>query len=91
MKMAVFWVAVDDEGSKHLRNVGKLLPDYTAQQPRRQPSSKYYLLRTFSVYQNRNQNSFSYFENEACGWTTDMAFHISGLFYVFFPKETHFM
>jgi hypothetical protein len=28
----------DDEGSKHLWNVGKLLPDYTAQQPRRQPS-----------------------------------------------------
>jgi hypothetical protein len=29
----------DDEGSKHLWNVGKLLLDYTAQQPRRQPSS----------------------------------------------------
>jgi hypothetical protein len=29
----------DDGGSKQLRNVGKLLPDYTAQQPRRQPSS----------------------------------------------------
>jgi hypothetical protein len=29
----------DDGGSKHLWNVGKLLPDYTAQQPRRQPSS----------------------------------------------------
>jgi hypothetical protein len=29
----------DDGGSKHLRNVGKLLPDYTAQQPRRQSSS----------------------------------------------------
>jgi hypothetical protein len=29
----------DDEGSKHLWNVGKLLPDYTAQHPRRQPSS----------------------------------------------------
>jgi hypothetical protein len=26
----------DDGGSKHLWNVGKLLPDYTAQQPRRQ-------------------------------------------------------
>jgi hypothetical protein len=28
----------DDGGSKDLWNVGKLLPDYTAQQPRRQPS-----------------------------------------------------
>jgi hypothetical protein len=27
----------DDGGSKDLRNVGKLLPDYTALQPRRQP------------------------------------------------------
>jgi hypothetical protein len=29
----------DDESSKNLSNVGKLLPDYTALQPRRQPSS----------------------------------------------------
>jgi hypothetical protein len=29
----------DDGGSKDLWNVGKLLPDYTALQPRRQPSS----------------------------------------------------
>jgi hypothetical protein len=29
----------DDGGSKDLQNVGKLLPDYTALQPRRQPSS----------------------------------------------------
>jgi hypothetical protein len=29
----------EDEGSKHLGNVGKLLPDYKAQQPRRKPSS----------------------------------------------------
>jgi hypothetical protein len=29
----------DVGGSKHLWNVGKLLPDYMAQQPRRQPSS----------------------------------------------------
>jgi hypothetical protein len=28
----------DDEGSKHLWNVSKLLPDYTAQHPRRQPA-----------------------------------------------------
>jgi hypothetical protein len=28
----------DDGGSKHLWNVDKLLPDYTLQQPRRQPS-----------------------------------------------------
>jgi hypothetical protein len=34
-----------DEGdSKHLCNVGKLLPDYTAQQPRRQPSSECFSL-----------------------------------------------
>jgi hypothetical protein len=29
----------DDGGSKHLWNIGKLLPDYTAQQRRRHPSS----------------------------------------------------
>jgi hypothetical protein len=29
----------DDGGSKILWNIGKLTPDYTAQQPRRQPSS----------------------------------------------------
>jgi hypothetical protein len=29
----------DDGGSKHHCNVGKLLPDYTVLQPRRQPSS----------------------------------------------------
>jgi hypothetical protein len=29
----------DDGDSKHLWNVGKLLPDYTSQRPRRQPSS----------------------------------------------------
>jgi hypothetical protein len=37
MKIAVFWVVAPC--SLHLRNVGKLLPDYTAQQPRRQSSS----------------------------------------------------
>jgi hypothetical protein len=31
----------DDGGSKHLLNVSKLLPDYTAQQPRRWPSSAF--------------------------------------------------
>jgi hypothetical protein len=50
MKMAVFWVVtlcslVDDGGSKYLWNVGKLLPDYTALQPRTQPSSESYLQR----------------------------------------------
>jgi hypothetical protein len=30
-----------DGGGKHLWNVHKLLPDYTAQQPRRQSSSQY--------------------------------------------------
>jgi hypothetical protein len=29
----------DDEGSKDFWNAGKFLPDYTALQPRRQPSS----------------------------------------------------
>jgi hypothetical protein len=44
-KMAVFWVVAlmndrpDNGGSKDLWNVGKLLPDYTALQPRRQQSS----------------------------------------------------
>jgi hypothetical protein len=42
--MTVFWDVAhgdrpDDGGSKGLWNVGKLLPDYTAQQPRRQLSS----------------------------------------------------
>jgi hypothetical protein len=31
----------DDGGSKDLWNIGKLLPNYTALQPRRQPSTKY--------------------------------------------------
>jgi hypothetical protein len=35
LKMAVFY----DGGSKDLWNVGELLPDYTALQPRRRPSS----------------------------------------------------
>jgi hypothetical protein len=30
---------LDDGGSKHLWNISKLLPDYTAQHPRRHPSS----------------------------------------------------
>jgi hypothetical protein len=58
MKMAVFWVVApcslvevyrrfrgdrpDDGGSKYLLNVGKLLPDYTALQTRRQSSSALY-------------------------------------------------
>jgi hypothetical protein len=29
----------DDGGNKHLRNIGQYLPDYKAQNPRRQPSS----------------------------------------------------
>jgi hypothetical protein len=45
--MAVFWAVApcslvdrtDDGGRKHLWNVGKLLQDYTAQQPKRQSSS----------------------------------------------------
>jgi hypothetical protein len=55
-KMAVFWVVapcslaevyqLDHGGSKDLWNVGIILPDYTALQPRRQPS----LLSTFSLF-----------------------------------------
>jgi hypothetical protein len=43
MKIAVFWAThrPDDGGSKDLWNVGKLLPDYTVLQPRRQQSSKH--------------------------------------------------
>jgi hypothetical protein len=63
MKMAVFWVIAsniramsthrpDDGGSKHLWNVSKLLPDYTAQQPRRQPSSTVIMIKfVFSMVQ----------------------------------------
>jgi hypothetical protein len=44
LKIAVFWVVApmsrpDDGGSKDLWNVGKLLPDYTVLQPRRQQSA----------------------------------------------------
>jgi hypothetical protein len=43
-KMTVFWDVApcsdddrpDDGGSKHVWNVGKLIPDYTTQQARRQ-------------------------------------------------------
>jgi hypothetical protein len=31
----------DDTGKKHLRNVGKLVPKYTAQELKRQPPSKF--------------------------------------------------
>jgi hypothetical protein len=50
MKMVVFWVVApcsqgdDNGGSKDLWNFGKLLPDYTALQPRRQPLHTYILL-----------------------------------------------
>jgi hypothetical protein len=49
MKVAVFWDdRPDDGGSNHLWNVGKLLPDYTAQHPRRQsiflPATTWYLI-----------------------------------------------
>jgi hypothetical protein len=30
---------LDDTGSRHLRNVSELLPDYMVQQPRRQPTT----------------------------------------------------
>jgi hypothetical protein len=37
----------DRPASKHLWNVGKILPEYTAQQPRSQPSSCYEYLHRF--------------------------------------------
>jgi hypothetical protein len=56
----------DDEGSKHLWNGGKLVPDYKAQQPRRQPSSLRNLLVDF-----RNINTDFKLNNEDnfAGWT----------------------
>jgi hypothetical protein len=45
LKMAVFWAichqgdSLDVGGSKHLWNVGELLPDYTAQETRKLSSS----------------------------------------------------
>jgi hypothetical protein len=36
---AIFTHCPDDGGRKYLWNVGKLLPDYSVLQPRRQPSS----------------------------------------------------
>jgi hypothetical protein len=44
-----FYQTTDDGGSKDLWNVGKLLPDYTALQPRRQPSSLFLFLFAASV------------------------------------------
>jgi hypothetical protein len=38
----------DDGGGKHLLNVGKLLPDYTAQHPTRQLSSNIYLFQCYT-------------------------------------------
>jgi hypothetical protein len=32
-------VMTDDVGSNHIRKIGKLLPDYMVQQPKRQQSS----------------------------------------------------
>jgi hypothetical protein len=59
--MAVFWVVTpcspcssDDGGGKYLWNVGKFLPDYIAQQPRRQPSS-------YSSHENLNLASLFMF------------------------------
>jgi hypothetical protein len=46
----------DDGGSKHLWNIGKRLPDYKAQQPRRQPSSY-------------NKNCRKYYSLVWIGWT----------------------
>jgi hypothetical protein len=40
----------DDGGNNHLWNVGKLVPDYTAQQSRKQPSSCFsFVLKNFPI------------------------------------------
>jgi hypothetical protein len=43
-------ISADDGGSKYLWNVGKRLPDYAAQQPRRQPPSKERSFHTYKIY-----------------------------------------
>jgi hypothetical protein len=49
------WVVrCDDEGTNHLWNVYKLLPDYTAQQPTRQPS---YTFRFLAVVRSGMRRS----------------------------------
>jgi hypothetical protein len=58
--VAVFWVVApcdrpDDGGSKDLRNVGKLLPVFTALQPRRQPSYDHLIPRTDFNVRIRNK------------------------------------
>jgi hypothetical protein len=45
----------DDGGSKNLWNVGKVLPAYTAQQPRRQPSAFSVFKPMWSVIHNKEQ------------------------------------
>jgi hypothetical protein len=58
-KMAVFCLHLpDDGGSKDLWNVCKLLPDDTAQQPRRQPSSYSppWEPKSHQVYSHRREN-----------------------------------
>jgi hypothetical protein len=47
----------DDEGSKHLWNVSKLLPDYMVQQPKIQPSPMPFLLKKFTPSCSIRQNS----------------------------------
>jgi hypothetical protein len=64
MKMAVFWVVVpcnpDDGGSKDPRNVGELLPVYTALQPRsRSSSSSGILLRCPFSWKSRGRRRCS--------------------------------
>jgi hypothetical protein len=66
MKIAVFWVVApcslgnrpDDGGSKDLGNVGKLPPDYTVLQPRRQQSSSMSLVGNVcaATYQPSGKN-----------------------------------
>jgi hypothetical protein len=68
--MAFFWVVApcsrvegpDEGGSKDLWNVGKFLPEYTALQPRRQPSSDIYL--SYSI------NILPLFHNSLCGYNS---------------------
>jgi hypothetical protein len=78
-KMAVFWVVApcslvefyqrfrgpDDGGSKDLWNTGKLLPDYTALQPRRQPSSINVFTRT-TIYNKQHSENTESLTNSLC-------------------------
>jgi hypothetical protein len=69
--LTVFWdVApcslshrLDDGDSKHLWNVGKLLPDYTVQHPRRQPRSYSWNIKCRMWANTNKKTDVSYISN----------------------------